>query len=192
MLKFALVGNIASGKTTVQKYLEEFGYLVLDTDLVCHELLENSVEIEEAFSAYDVFDNGKISRTKLGKLVFENEQLKHALENLLYPDLIGEIKSFFEANRDKKVVFVAIPQLFEAGMEDLFDKILFVFSDDELRLERLIRRNNYTNSYARCRMAAQIPQNEKLKKSDYVIYNNLDLQSLKVEIKEFLQSQKLL
>ena len=47
MLKFALVGNIASGKTTVQKYLEEFGYLVLDTDLVCHELLENSVEIEE-------------------------------------------------------------------------------------------------------------------------------------------------
>ena len=66
MIKFALVGNIASGKTTVQSYLEEFGYAVLDTDLVCHELLENSVEIEEAFSAYDVFDNGKISRANLG------------------------------------------------------------------------------------------------------------------------------
>ncbi len=192
MIKFALVGNIASGKTTVQSYLEEFGYAVLDTDLVCHELLENSVEIEEAFSAYDVFDNGKISRAKLGKLVFENEQLKKTLENLLYPDLIGEIKSFFEANKDKNVVFVAAPQLFEAGMGDLFDKILFVYSDDDLRLERLIHRNNYTNSYARCRMAAQISQNEKVEKSDYVIYNNSDLQTLKAEIKEFLLSQKLL
>ena len=59
MLKIALTGNIASGKSSVQLFLEEKSYPVLDTDIVCHELLENSVEIAEAFSEYDVFHDGE-------------------------------------------------------------------------------------------------------------------------------------
>jgi dephospho-CoA kinase len=57
-------------------------------------------------------------------------------------------------------------------MQDLFDKIMFVYCDDELRLERLIARNNYSKEYAQTRMAAQESQDLKVKKSDYVIYNN--------------------
>lgn len=185
MLKFALTGNIASGKSEVQHILETDGYKVLDTDLVCHELLEDSVEIEEAFGAYDVFDNGKISRAKLGKLVFENHKLKKVLEDLLYPDLVSEIKAFFYAHKDEKIVFVAAPQLFEAGMENLFDKVVMVYCPDEIRLERLIKRNNYTREYAQLRIDSQISQEEKAEKSDYIIRNDSDLDNLRLEIGKF-------
>ena len=146
MIRVALVGNIASGKSTVEAILQQFGYLVLDTDKVCHKLLENNSEIIEAFSSYDILDeNQNISREKLGK-----------------------------------IVFVAIPLLFEANMQDLFDKILFVYTNDEIRLERLIARNKYTKEYAQIRLNSQLSQDEKVKKSDYVIYNN----STKGELKE--------
>lgn len=188
MLKFALTGNIASGKTEVQNLLEVDGYKVLDTDLVCHELLEESVEIEEAFGGYDVFDDGKISRSKLGKLVFENPGLKKRLEDLLYPDLVSEIMAFFEANRDEKAVFVAVPLLFEAGMENLFDKILMVYCPDEIRLERLMKRNNFTREYAQLRIDSQMSQDKKVKKSDYVIHNDSDFENLRSEIRSFYKA----
>ena len=84
--------------------------------------------------------------------------------------------------RENGIVFVAVPQLFEANMEKLFDKIIFIYANDEIRLERLIKRNNYSEEYAKIRMNSQLPQEIKAKKSDYVIYNNSDLNCLKKEL----------
>lgn len=171
MLKVAITGNIASGKSTVEKALQTSGYVVLDTDKVCHNLLF-SQNVKEAFKDLDIFENGEISRAKFGKLVFSNPELKLTLENILYPMVRIKIAEFFEQYSSETVVFVAIPLLFEAGMQDLFDKIVFVYCDDNIRLERLVARNNYSQDYAKTRMAAQESQDLKVKKSDYVIYNN--------------------
>lgn len=177
MLKVALVGNIASGKSTVEKALQTSGYVVLDTDKVCHELLTCD-EVSKEFSTFDVFENGIISREKLGKLVFANVELKKRLEDILYPMVRLRIAEFFEQYNAESLVFVAIPLLFEAGMADLFDKIVFVYCDDDIRLKRLTARNNYTEEYAKIRMGAQQSQDEKIKKSDYVIYNNSTIEAL--------------
>lgn len=177
MLKVALVGNIASGKSTVEKALQTSGYVVLDTDKVCHELLTCD-EVSKEFSSFDVFENGIISREKLGKLVFANVELKKRLEDILYPMVRLRIAEFFEQYNAESLVFVAIPLLFEAGMVNLFDKIVFVYCDDDIRLKRLTARNNYTEEYAKIRMGAQQSQDEKIKKSDYVIYNNSTIEAL--------------
>lgn len=177
MLKVALVGNIASGKSTVEKALQTSGYVVLDTDKVCHELLTCD-EVSKEFSSFDVFENGIISREKLGKLVFANVELKKRLEDILYPMVRLRIAEFFEQYNTESLVFVAIPLLFEAGMVNLFDKIVFVYCDDDIRLKRLTARNNYTEEYAKIRMGAQQSQDEKIKKSDYVIYNNSTIEAL--------------
>lgn len=186
MIKFALVGNIASGKSTVEKFLEEFGYPVLDTDVVCHNLLKCNLEVKSAFKDYDVFENGEISRVKLGKLVFSDKNLKQKLENILHPLVKEKIFEFFEQNKSQKYSFVSIPLLFETKMENLFDKIIFIYTNDDIRLKRLMSRNNYTKEYAQIRMNSQISQDEKVKKSDFVIYNNSDLDSLKQEISNLI------
>ena len=179
MIKFALCGNIASGKSTVQKLLEEHGYKVLDTDKVAHELLtvENTL-LFNAFKDFDVFDNGEFSREKLGKLVFSNPGIKKKLEDVLHPQIRREIEKFFAQNNGEKALFVGIPLLFEANMQDLFDKILFIYTDDDIRLKRLLLRNNYSLDYAKARLNSQMRQEEKAQKSDYVINNNGSIEEL--------------
>ena len=187
MLKIALVGNIASGKSTVEKYLTDCNYPVLDTDQVCHRLLVELPEIIETFKTYDIFNSGKISREKLGKLVFNNPELKHKLEAILYPKVKNEIEEFFSKNATSDFTFVAIPLLFEAGMESLFDKILFVYCDDNIRLKRLIERNNYTEEYAKIRLSAQASQEEKLDKADWILNNNSSKENLKTELAKLIE-----
>lgn len=189
MIRIALVGNIASGKSTVEKVLtEKYGFSVLDTDKACHFLLEKlSAKIIQEFKNYEILDeNGRLSREKLGKVVFYNEDLKTKLENILYPNLRVEINRYFEEHKSEEIVFVAIPLLFEANMENLFDKIMFVYCNDEIRLERLIKRNNYTREYAQKRLNSQLSQDEKVEKSDIIIQNNSDKIALEQEIDKAL------
>lgn len=189
MIRIALVGNIASGKSTVEKFLtEKYGFSVLDTDKACHFLLEKlSAKIIQEFKNYEILDeNGRLSREKLGKVVFYNEDLKTKLENILYPNLRVEINRYFEEHKSEEIVFVAIPLLFEAKMENLFDKIMFVYCNDEIRLERLIKRNNYTREYAQKRLNSQLSQEEKVEKSDIIIQNNSDKIALEQEIDKAL------
>ncbi len=186
MIRIALVGNIASGKSEAEKIISEFGYKVLDTDNVAHSLLENNEDVIKAFAGFDIFENGNISREKLGKLVFGDNEKKQLLENILYPQIRNKIIDFFKQNSNEKFLFVSIPLLFESNMTDLFDKIIFIYADDEIRLKRLMSRNNYTKEYAQVRMSAQISQDEKAKKADVVIFNNSTLEKFHQDIKSQL------
>mgnify|MGYP004732888327 FL=1 len=188
MIKFALCGNIASGKSAVQKFLENHGYKVLDTDKVAHELLTvNNSELYLVFKNLDVFENGEFSREKLGKLVFADKEIKQKLENILHPQIREKIKEFFEQNQNEKYLFVGIPLLFEAGMTGLFDKIIFIYADDDIRLKRLLHRNGYSVDYAKARLNSQMRQEEKAQKSDYVINNNGSIEELYKNIFKLLE-----
>ncbi len=184
-MKIAIAGNIASGKSTVQKILEDAGFKILDTDKCGHEALKNP-EVKKAFSYLDIFENGEISRHKLGELVFNNPQIKQQLESLVHPIIKQDIQNFFEQNKTDKFLFVGIPLVFEAKMENLFDKIVFVFADDKTRLQRLVKRNNFTEEYALLRINSQLPQEKKLACCDYVIDNNGSVEELKTLVTDFI------
>lgn len=179
MRKLALTGNIASGKSEVQKILVSLGYKVLDTDIVGHELLHNNTEVKNAFAEYDIIENNEISREKLGKVVFSDEMLLKKLNSIIHPQIKNKIEDFFSANENEEKVFVAIPLLFETNMQDMFDEIIFVYADDDLRLKRLMTRNNFDKDYAQKRIDSQSSQNEKINKSHIIIHNNGSLEDLK-------------
>ena len=187
MLKVAITGNIASGKTAVQKILETNGFTVLDSDIAAHRLLDDNSAVIEAFKNFDILDNGKISRDKLGKIVFNNENLLQKLNGIIHPQVRAKIEKFFEENKDKNIVFVSIPLLFECGMENMFDKIILVKTPDNIRLERLIKRNGYTKDYALKRIACQISQDEKVSKADFVIDNGGEIEDLTHQVSTLVQ-----
>lgn len=189
MLKVAITGNIASGKSTVEKFLIDKNYKVLDTDLVAHSLLlegEVKIQIFEQFSGLDILENGEISRTKLAKFVFSDDNLKDKLEQILHPLIKDRVRQFFVENNNEKVIFVSVPLLFEAKYEDLFDKIILVYAEDMHRLARLMVRNKLSLEEAKKRLECQISQDEKIPLADYVIYNNKDIETLSAQIKENL------
>ena len=189
MLKIAITGNIASGKTTVQKILEQKGYKVLDTDIVGHKLLDELPEIKNEFSKYEIFNtDGKINRPELGKLVFSNPELKAKLEEIIHPAIKSEILKFFAENKHEKVLLVGIPLLFETNMRDIFDKAVLIYTNDNIRKERLIKRNSYTAEYAQRRMDSQMPQDTKKALCEYIIDNNGNLDNLSKEVQSFLNN----
>lgn len=176
MLKIAITGNIASGKSTVEKIIENNGYKVYDTDKIAHKILENSEEVKKVFKTVD--------RKEIAKIVFSSPEKLKLLESIIHPKVKEEILKIF--NSEEKLVFISIPQLFESGFDTLFNKIIYVTADRALRLERLIKRNNLTIEEAEIRINAQVDTN-KIEKSDYIIENNTDLADLQNKVKEVLE-----
>ena len=190
MKKIAITGNIASGKSQVEKILDDLNYVVLDTDKVNNDLLlkdeETKQEIISAFKNYDITDNKNISKEKLGNIVFNNKQEKEKLENILHKKILEKINFYEKENQNEDFIFVSVPLLFEANWQKYFDKIIFISADENIRLSRLIKRNNLTKEQALSRINSQDKEENKIKKSDFVIYNNSDLISLKNQVNTVL------
>lgn len=185
MIKVAITGNIAAGKSEVERFLMQNNFKVADTDIFGHQVLEDYKDlIVESFRPYDILENSIISRKKLGNIVFDTPVLKKKLESIVHPIIKQKILEFFEKNREEEYVFVGIPLLYEANMQDLFDKVLLVYSNDRSRLKRLMIRNHLTKSEAKLRMDAQMSQDKKRELADFVVYNNRSIESLEGQVRK--------
>ena len=175
MIKIAIVGNIASGKSTVEKILEQCGYKVFDTDKIAHKVLEGSDHIKKLFGTHD--------RKEIAKIVFSDPKKLEQLETIIHPQVKNELLKIF--NMNEEIIFVSVPQLFEAGMESLFDKIIYITADKEIRKSRLIKRNSFTPDEAEIRISAQNELNKK-NLSDFIINNNGSFDELESQVKTIL------
>lgn len=180
MIKVAIVGNIASGKSTVEKFIESKGFKVFDTDKIAHSILENNETIKKEF--------GTIDRKELAKIVFSDSEKLKLLESIIHPEVKKKLLKIF--SKDESVVFVSVPQLFEAGFENLFDKIIYITADERIRKERLMKRNSISQEEAQRRILAQT-EGAKREKCDYVIENNGSPEDLKLAVNTCLKALQL-
>lgn len=184
MIKVAITGNIASGKSEVEKIIKNMGYVVYDADKIAHDNLGFVKHQLTAAFGKEILINGEISRAKLGNIVFNDNRKLKKLDSIIHPEVIKDINALFKVHEKEKYIFVSVPLLFEAKMDSMFDKIIFVYADDKIRLERLMKRNNLNKTAALQRLNAQQSQEEKIVKSDYVIKNEGSLEDLEYQLQQ--------
>jgi dephospho-CoA kinase len=170
-----LTGNIATGKSTVAKMLEDLGATVIDADALVHELQRQGTpvydDIVAAFGPAILDRDGEIDRRALGSIVFSDPAQLHRLESIVHPAvLIESMQRIMEAPAPV-VVYEAI-KLIEAGRADMCDALWVVVARSDVQLHRLMRDRNMSEAEARQRIAAQPPQSEKIKRATVVIDNS--------------------
>lgn len=171
-----ITGVIASGKSSVVNYLKENKYQVIDSDLIVKKLyLKQNVilKIQNEFGE-EYIENGQIDRTKLGNLIYNNQDMRLKLNSIIHPlvkkEILKEIK-----NAKEQLIFVDVPLLYEAKFEDICDYVVLVYTNELLNLERLSKRDNISLENARIKINSQMPIFVKCYFSDFIIDNSFDL-----------------
>jgi len=167
-----LTGNIATGKSAVGQMLANSGGLEIDADVVANRMLYPGAPafqpVIEAFGNSILTKNGRISRKKLGKVVFSDPKQLEKLEKIVHPEVTKSIKTRIEEASRSFVVIEAI-KLLESDLIDICDALWVSHASVSHQMERLLRTRNLSENDASARLQAQPPQSEKLNRADVVI-----------------------
>lgn len=187
-----ITGSIACGKSTVSNYLKSKGYIVIDADKIGHEALDDDYVKEKLILAFgnEILEDNKISRQKLGELVFGNSSNLNVLNSIIHPEIRKKILEKIDKNNDKEFIFIDVALLFEAKFDDLVDKIIVVYVDKNTQLTRLMKRNSISKKEALSRIVSQMSPIEKAKLGDYTVNNNLDVINTYEQVDKVLSELK--
>lgn len=176
MYIIGLTGNIATGKSTVLRYLQQKGAYVLDADKLAHESMHTGTHtywaIVDAFGTDILQPDGAIDRPQLGRIVFADAAKLAHLEALVHPAVFDLARREL-AKLEADIVILEAIKLLEAGqLVTMCDEVWVITSRPETQLRRLRETRNIDEAEARRRMDAQSPQEEKMKQADRVIAND--------------------
>jgi dephospho-CoA kinase len=176
MLRVGLTGSIAVGKSFVSGVLAELGCRVLDADEAARRVVEPGTEglraVVEAFGAEFLQSDGTLDRASLGALIFGDGAKRELLNSILHPLIMAEQDATlrrWEDEEPKGIAVIDAALMIESGGYKRFDKLIVVHCRPEAQLERLMRRNELSFEEAQRRIAAQMPQSEKLRFADFAI-----------------------
>jgi dephospho-CoA kinase len=177
----ALTGGIATGKSSATVILSLYGFRFIDADKIAHAMLDQQYQkIAELFGA-DYVVNEKVDRVKLGKLVFADTHKRKMLEALLHPLIYDEIVRLSEEQEKfKKPYIVDIPLFFENRRYPIKRSVV-CYAPKSTQIERLMKRDGFTEEEALRRVESQMDIEEKRKLATYVIDNSKDLKQLQNE-----------
>ncbi len=210
MLKLGLTGGIASGKSAVGEMFVKLGAHLLQSDAVAHWLMEPDRavyrEIVRTFGPSILNPDRTINRARLAEAAFGTPAANpgknapssprvHELNAIVHPAVIAHENEWMNdiAARDPNaIVIVEAALILEAHTADRFDRLIVVTCRPEQRVERYAKRLNISKDAARAevarRMAAQLPDEEKVKAADFVIDNSGSLESTEQQVRQVFQS----
>ena len=188
-----ITGGIGTGKSTVMRMLRDLGAITISADDAARDALapgsEGLAEVVTAFGADVLQSSGELDRDKLAAIVFSDPVARKRLESITHPRILSILQTHIadarQSNPPDTVIAVEAPLLFEAGMEDWFDRILVVASSESAQIERLRDRSGMSEEESLSRIRAQIPQREKTARADFVIENDGSLVELKRAVMGF-------
>lgn len=190
MLLVGLTGNYGCGKSTVLKMFRNLGAMTFNTDVIVSSLLrEGDVlqKIRERFGDGVFRKDGRLDKKKLASIIFADSTARRALERMLHPLVFKKITLSLKGKpRNKDIVIVEAPVLFERNYERRFHRVITVKTDEHEALERL-EREGIKRQQAIQRMRAQLPIREKIKRSDFVIDNDGSLDRTERQVRSIFR-----
>jgi len=188
MLKVGLTGSIAVGKSFVLGVLAEMGCRILDADATAREVVApgtpglNAVTV--AFGSEILREDGALDRARLGAIVFSDEEKRRLLNSILHPFIIAaqddQIRRW-ETEDPRGIAVVDAALMIESGGYRRFDKLIVVHCRRDVQLERLISRDGLSPQEAEKRIAAQMPQEEKMKHANFLIDTSEGFESARAQ-----------
>lgn len=182
-----ITGGTGCGKTTLLNYIRDAGGMILDCDAIYHELLVSDRQMLSAIDARfpGTVDNGALNRKKLGSIVFSDETALLDLNRITHSAVKKEVLRRLE-NKPELAAIDAIG-LFEGGLAELCDVTVAVSAPEEHRVQRLMKRDNISEDYARSRISAQKSDRWFRERCQYVLENAGDFQSYSSKCLDFLK-----
>ena len=202
MLRVGLTGGVACGKSTVAKMFADLGAQVADADIIAHELYRPGQdvyqELVKRFGQEIVKPDGEIDRAKLAAAAFDGGRVEE-LNKIVHPAVIRQQDRWMRelAARDPHAVaIVEAALIFEAGVNDRFDKIMVVTCKPAQQVTRFAERTGRNEADARTdvdrRTKAQIPDEEKVRLADFVIDNSGSVEETRHQVQRIYAELKVL
>lgn len=194
MKTIAITGGIGSGKSTVTKYLQEKGYIVIDADKMARELTGPGGRaipyIREHFGNAYICEDGSMDRAKMRDLIFKDFSKKKVLEEGTTKVVIADIERIKSdaAKNGVNAVFFDIPLLFETKTNNNYDVVWVVTADLDKRKERVLLRDGIEERIIDLIIGSQSEEDDKIKNCDEVIYNNGSIDELYRSVDKLLET----
>ena len=191
MQVIGLCGGRGAGKGTVCSIFAELGIPSIDTDKLYHSLISTDSECSrELVSAFgdDVYANPGVDRKALRDVVFASPENLDLLNKITHKHILASVRDLIKNARDARAIIIDAPLLFESGFDKECDVKICVIADDDVRIERIIKRDGITHEIAKARIASQIPNDRLMDICDYAIENNSDENELRKRIHALSQT----
>ena len=194
ILKIALTGGIACGKSSVSQIFKEMGVPIIDLDVIAREVVKpNTQGLTELVSNFgdDILNADKtLNRQSLRQQLFDHPSKQQLIEEILHPQILARMQMDIES-LNTQLVIIEVPLLVEQNLSHLFDRVIVVDCSEENQLKRLLQRENIDEDLAKTMISAQASREQRLelgeKISTDVIENNSDILSLEQKVKDLAQ-----
>lgn len=189
MIIIGITGGSGCGKTTVSNILSNNGVDVVDCDLVARKIVEPNEpalnEIKTYFGSEYIKKDGTLDRKKLASLVFSDSEKLLKLNEITHK-YVEEYIDLYIKNSKSKIVGLDAAALIESGIYKKCDYLICVLADKKIRTQRIIKRDMLSEEEATSRINAQKNDTFYIEKSDYIVYNNDNIDSVNNKVIEIL------
>ena len=189
-ISVGLTGGIGSGKSFVAKLFEMEKIPVYNADERSKYLLNHNPEIKKLIEknfGSDIYLNGELDRKRLASVIFNDAEKRSLLESISHPAVLKDFGEWKILHREKKIILKEAALIYEAGTHIGLDKIIVVAAPLELRIKRVMKRDGISRGQVISRIKSQWPEEEKIARADYVIYND-EKQLLIPQVLELIKS----
>lgn len=175
MTSIAITGGIGSGKSYVSALLKKQGIPIYNADDEAKRLMLDDEGIRKGLTDLlgdEVYVNGNLNKPLLASYLFADAGNAARINSIVHPRVKADFRCWLKTHQESEIAGLECAILYEAGFEDTVDVVVMVYAPEALRIERAMHRDNATEPQIRARISAQMDDEEKCRRADYVVFND--------------------